>query len=633
MFSNRLFWLKPVQPFLIIVVLLFLKSLLFREYLFNRIAWSQVVADLASIVAFVGLFEAISPIRARKYVRWTLNLIVSFLFFASVVYFNYFSTIPTYSALNELHQVGGVKDSVNAAIEPKDYWFFADVAVLALGWLAWRIRGLRAAVGETVRRSFDKAWRLGTILAAIAGLLVSQSYIRNAASIENELAQAEEVGFFNYQVSAAMNRSKPAIEVKGGGTVGWSEQLSDLIASNPNVRANTKDPAGFGKMAGKNVIVIQLEAFQNFPIHLKVGDQLVTPILNELADNGYYFPHFFQQIGQGNTSDAEFMSNTSIYPTAKVAMSTGYGDRDLPSLPKLLETRGGYAAETFHVNDVTFWDRNKLYPALGFDKYFDRPSFENDNFNGFGASDEQLYKTAVKRMAELKQENKPFYMQMITASSHHPFKIPEDKQWLTLPEEIAGTQLGDYLEAVHYTDYAIGELIKMLKENDLYNDTMLVIYGDHFGLQPQDNDPADLSEKLGITYHERISRFNIPLIIRVPGDAPRQVIQTVGGQVDIMPTIANLLGISLKDEDYVAFGHDLLNTHANVFGMRYYMPTGSFFNNDIMFVPGKSFEDGMAWSLDTMEPVPDFSAYRGDYDYVLKLMKLSDAYVESLPMR
>lgn len=624
-------WLKQVQPFLIVVVLLFLKSLLLREYLFDQIAWGQVAADLASIVALVGVFEAVSPARAKKYVLWTVNLIVSVLFFASVVYFNYFSTIPTYSALNELNQVGGVKDSVNAAIQPKDYWFFADLAVIALGWLAWRIRGGRAA-GETVSRSFAKAWRLGAILAAIAGLLVSQSYIRSAALIENELAQAEEVGFFNYQVSAAMNTSKPAVEIKEGEPIGWPEQLAELAASNPNVRANSKDPIGFGKMAGKNAIVIQLEAFQNFPIHLKVGDQLVTPILNELADNGYYFPHFFQQIGQGNTSDAEFMSNTSIYPTAKVAMSTGYGDRDLPSLPKLLEQRG-YAAETFHVNDVTFWDRDKMYPALGFDRYFDKPSFENDNFNGFGASDVQLYKTAVKRMAELKQENTPFYMQMITASSHHPFKIPKDKQWLKLPDDIAGTQLGDYLEAVHYTDYAIGELIEMLKENDLYNDTMLVIYGDHFGLQPQDNDPKELSEKLGITYHERISRFNIPLIIRVPGDAPRQVIKTAGGQVDIMPTVANLLGISLKDEDYVAFGHDLLNTDGNVFGMRYYLPTGSFFNNEIMFVPGKSFEDGMAWSLDTMEPVPDFSAYRGDYDYVLKLMKLSDAYVESLPKR
>lgn len=625
-------WLKRPQPYIVTVLLLFLKALLLREYLFDRIAWGQVAADFASLLVLVGIFDALSPAKAKKYVLWALNLVVSVLFFATAVYFNYFSTIPTYSALNELHQVGGVKDSVNAAIQLRDYWFFADLAVLAAIWLAVRVRGLQGKGSPVPREAVYKIWRLGVVAAAIVGLVVSQLYIRSAASIENELAQAEEIGFFNYQVSAAMNASKPVVEIKDESPAGWSEQLAELEGSNPNVQVNTENPVGFGRMAGKNVIVIQMEAFQNFPIHLKVDGQLVTPILNELADNGYYFPHFFQQIGQGNTSDAEFMSNTSIYPTAKVAMSTGYGDRAIPSLPKVLEQHG-YAAETFHVNDVTFWDRIQLYPALGFDKYFDKPYFENDNFNAFGASDEQLYKTAVNRMVALKQENMPFYAQLITASSHHPFKIPKDKQTLNLPDNIAGTQLGDYLEAVHYTDYAIGELVKLLKANGLYDDTMLVIYGDHFGLQPQDNDPKDVSEKLGITYHERISRFNIPLIIRVPGEAPRQVIKTVGGQVDIMPTVANLLGVSLKDENYVAFGHDLLNTNKNVFGMRYYLPTGSFFNNDILFVPGKSFEDGMAWSLDTLEPVPDFSTYRGDYDYVLKLMKLSDTFVETLPKR
>ncbi|MNW21351.1 hypothetical protein D3C71_2222220 [compost metagenome] len=67
--------------------------------------------------------------------------------------------------------------------------------------------------------------------------------------------------------------------------------------------------------------------------------------------------------------------------------------------------------------------------------------------------------------------------------------------------------------------------------------------------------------------------------------------------------------------------------------MRYYLPTGSFFNDEIMFVPGKGFEDGEAVSLDTLEPVKDFSSYKQDYDYILKLMGLSDEYVKLLPQR
>ncbi|MNC55431.1 hypothetical protein D3C75_1049590 [compost metagenome] len=67
--------------------------------------------------------------------------------------------------------------------------------------------------------------------------------------------------------------------------------------------------------------------------------------------------------------------------------------------------------------------------------------------------------------------------------------------------------------------------------------------------------------------------------------------------------------------------------------MRYYSPTGSFFNNEIMFVPGKGFADGEAVSLDTLQPVADFSKYQSDYDYILKLMGLSDEYVKLLPQR
>ncbi|MFD2880461.1 LTA synthase family protein [Paenibacillus rhizoplanae] len=157
------------------------------------------------------------------------------------------------------------------------------------------------------------------------------------------------------------------------------------------------------------MIVIQLEAFQNFPLHQSLDGQELTPVMNGLADEGFYFPHVFQQVGPGNTSDAEFISNTSVYPIATLAMSTGFGDRELPSLPRLLRDKG-YEAYTFHVNKVGFWNRNELYPALGFNGYYDKGYFKNDQFNSFGASDEQLYATAVEKLAQLQKKGTPFFM-------------------------------------------------------------------------------------------------------------------------------------------------------------------------------------------------------------------------------
>ncbi|MFE4714187.1 LTA synthase family protein [Paenibacillus sp. NPDC056722] len=614
--------------------LLLLKLLLLRVLFFDRIAWEWVAADAAPVLLLMGVLAVVIPRRLKSGVFWTFNIVLSLLFFASSVYFNHFGSVPTYLALYELNQVFQIKESVESTIQIIDYLFFIDIVVYALyrGLRRW-LRGSAYSQEKYVSSHARRVHLIVLLVCVIGGAWLSAYTITNAKGITNELVQAESAGFINYEVVAAIKANADNGLIGTGDIKETVGKIKDLEASYPY----RDQPLGtipdlFGSQKGRNVIVIQMEAFQNFPLHQSLNGQELTPVLNKLADEGFYFPHVYQQIGPGNTSDAEFMSNTSIYPIATLAMSTGFGDRELPSLPRLLHSKG-YEAYTFHVNKVGFWNRNELYPALGFNGYYDKQSFKNDHFNAFGASDEQLYITGVEKLAELKAKGTPFYAQMVTASSHHPFKIPDAFKKINVEGDLKDTMLGDYLTAINYTDYAIGTLIEGLKQNGLWDNTVLVMYGDHFGLQPKDVTPEQVEQALGIKYDSRISRFNIPLIVRVPGMEQGQVINRTGGQLDIMPTIANLLGVSLEGEGFTAFGHDLLNMDRNVVGMRYYLPTGSFFNDDIMFVPGKSFQDGEAISLDTLEPVTDFSKYESDYDYILQLMGLSDEYVKLLPQR
>ncbi|MFD2880460.1 LTA synthase family protein [Paenibacillus rhizoplanae] len=130
----------------------------------------------------------------------------------------------------------------------------------------------------------------------------------------------------------------------------------------------------------------------------------------------------------------------------------------------------------------------------------------------------------------------------MTASSHHPFKVPDSFRRIQMPDKLQDTMLGDYLTAVNYTDYAIGTLIDGLKRQGMWEDTVLVLYGDHFGLQPKDVPEEQVEGALGIKYDNRISRFNIPLIIHAPGMKQGQVVEQTGGQLDVLPTVANLLG-------------------------------------------------------------------------------------------
>ncbi|WP_282942977.1 LTA synthase family protein [Paenibacillus sp. RC67] len=613
--------------FFVFTFILWVKFALLRYFLFDTVDLKWWLLDLASLLVITGIIEICFSHRAKRYAYWVFNATLSLICFAATLYFEHFGSVVTYTSILEIKQLMQISSSIKATIHPLDYLFFADLVLGLVIWLVARKRGPILSADRPVRRS-------SFIIVTLVCLGICAWFVKMDKGITNELVRAEQLGLMNYEVTVAVN----GITEKNKMTFSNLTQARTVINQveagygyNPTASPDQK-PNYFAAQQGMNVVVVQLEAFQNFLINLSYQGKELTPVLNKLAQESFYFPHVFQQIGQGNTSDAEFMSNTSIYPTGTIPMSTGYGDRQLPSLPRLLEGKG-YEADTFHVNEIHFWDRIKLYPAIGFTHYFDKPYYTNDNFNSFGASDEELFRVGFKELTELHNQKKPFYAQFITVSSHFPFTVPVTFEKMPIPAALQGQEIGNYLEAANYADYALGTFIDKLKSTGLWDQTLFIAYGDHFGLQPEDIKPDVLSSELGIPYHERITRFNIPLFIHMPGQAKGQVMNQVGGQLDIMPTIANLLGISLKEEGFVHFGQDLLNIQKNAFGMRYYLPTGSFFNDHILFVPGKGFDDGTAVSLQTLQPVADFQAYKGDYDYVMTLMKLSDQYVNLLPKR
>lgn len=642
---------KPDRLFVASVCILFAKLLLLRGFFFGDFEFSGVVIDLFTALGVTCLFELILPRRLRVGVAWGVNLILSAAFFSAAVYHSYFGSVPTYVVLGSLGQVPEVGNMVGGLLKPAYFIFFADLLAALLSVIVGKIRRSSSEkslsfVGSGRSRSSwsGTATRMSRVAVAallIVCLLLSGVWINRGSAISNEIVRAENIGFINYQVSTAIEKRKERNFVASTSPEEVAQQVKELQRSFPytddqenlpSATAPEGSPAYFGAAKGMNVVVVQMESFQNFPINYKLDGTEVTPNLNALMNESFYFPHIYQQIGQGNTSDAEFISNTSIYPTAQIAMSTGYGDRVIPSSPRLLGDKG-YKTATFQVNNASFWDRNQLYPALGFQNFYDKPSYNNDKFNNFGASDEEMYRVGLEKIGEMTADGSPFYAQFVTTASHAPFDVPQEFPQLAIPDRLQNTQLGKYLNAQHYTDYALGKLIDGLKEKGLWDNTVLLVYGDHGGLSTAENDPAWVSSMLGISYDANASRFNIPLAIRVPGVEKGETVKLAGGQMDFVPTLLNLLGVSLEQESYTAFGRDLLNTDRNVVGIRYYLPTGSFVGDGVLFIPGEGFDDGTAISLETHEKITDIEPYREDYDYILQLMKLSDDYVKVLPKR
>lgn len=581
-----------------------------------------LIVELSYLLIIFGAIEFIQSDRIKKILYVTVNLILTILLLGVVIYYNYYGYIVTLNALTLLDQVGTIKDSVFSLFKPIYLILFVDFIVM----LVYVIIRKKKSIPEA-----KKNYVLITIflLIGLVGTAINL-YIQKDAEIANSVVAAEKQGILNYEILAVLNNVANNNKTMTSAEI---EKLPKTIQDLKGITPLSEDQLKWHGIAeNKNIIAIQLEAFQDFPIHLEVDGQEVTPFLNDLIEESLYFNNIFQQIGPGNTSDAEFLFNTSLYPSAWEASSESFGNRVIPSFPKLLKEQG-YATSTAHANDVKFWNRINLYPALGFDKFYHGEFFGNEDVIGIGPSDEVLYAKVLPELKALHEDNQKFYAQFVSLSSHHPFKIPETKNLLPLPEKYQGSIVGDYLQAIHYTDQTLQQFVNVLKEEGMWEDTILVLYGDHFGLQPNGLTETDfplLKELVGRDY-SYLDQFNIPLIITVGDQAITEVNETIGSQIDIMPTVANLLGLSL--EDYIHFGQDLVNYPDNLFGIRYYMPFGSFLNNEISFKPLEGFDDGQALDIHTAKTVEDFLQYEEDYDRVLKLMNLSDRYMNSLPVR
>ncbi|MFX3647107.1 MAG: LTA synthase family protein [Paenibacillus sp.] len=573
-------------PFIFFTIIMMIKSSLAWIVIFDDIpVWKPLLTELPLIWIGFCLIEWFAAKR-RMWMYLAMNLLLSGIFFAAIMYYKYYGVIVNYHALAQVNQVTSVKSSMFSLLDPYYLFIFADVliigGILIRRWikLGSTERPNRIPLERRARR------RVASVILTLSMILCMLNIYPNRASM-SELTQAEQMGILGYEAYTILDRPDELVPIA-------HIDQADI----DQLKQTTELPAIVeqGAATGRNVIMLQLESFQNFLIGLEVDGQEITPNLNQLARQSLYFPNFYQQVGQGNTSDAEFVVNTSFYTPPNGAATTVYADKALPSLPKLMSANG-YQTATFHTNDVRFWNRDQLYKALGFDQYYDIDYFGTQDSIAFSASDEVLYFKTLDKLESMQSSGNPFYAHIISMSAHHPYTLPENKVKLTLPERYKDTLPGDYLISQHYADQAVGQLIAGLKERGLWENSLFVVYGDHLGLPIYSLDREDkvvMKELYGREYTSA-DMINIPLMISAPGVTPGVQLAQIGGQVDILPTIAGLTGVSLEDQ--LHFGQDLLREGGNLLPERYYLPSGSVLNDASLFIPAKGYGDGTHYSL------------------------------------
>ena len=305
-------------------------------------------------------------------------------------------------------------------------------------------------------------------------------------------------------------------------------------------------PAAFGAARGKNLIMIQAESLQSFAVGLRVNGREVTPNLNRFARGASFAGDLYVQTGLGNSADAEFLANAGLYPARSGVAYVRFSDRSYDALPRLLHARG-YAALAMHGDRAGFWNRAHMYPALGFERFVSKKDYEVDEVFGLGLSDGSFFRQSL---AMLEAQERPFYAFLVTLSSHYPFGFPELLKAAAFDQgdEAEGAILRSYLAAIHYFDREFGNFIDGLKSSGLYDESVIILYGDHAAIPKWD--AASLAKLLGKELDdERSWRAvnTVPLMVRVPGAAtlPHAAGRALG-QIDIPATAASLLGFEFS---------------------------------------------------------------------------------------
>ena len=390
-----------------------------------------------------------------------------------------------------------------------------------------------------------------------------------------------------------------------------------------------KDGQLFGVAKGKNLIIIQMESFQNMMIGADYHGQEITPVLNHLIreEGTIYFDNFYSQIGGGNTSDAELAVNNSMFGAIESFSYQLFQDNYFKGLPWLLREEG-YGTAVMHGFRKSFWNRENIYPKLGIQKFYSDEDYISDNIKGIGGGriagirDSEFFRQSVEHM---KKEKQPFYNMLITLSTHNPFMMPEDKCEIKLKAEDKNI-VGNYINSVHYADKCIGEFLEELKDAGLYDESLIVMYGDHFGLSKADpNVDEAVSRWLGYEYtYDNMA--NIPLIMHIPGYEENETISISGGQVDILPTLAYLMGMEKLDTLYM--GQNLLTAEEGFVPLQIHMIKGSFVKDDVVFQMSRDgvFGNSKAWNRKTRKPV-SIEGLEEDYKRAKKMIEVSHFYL------
>ena len=530
-----------------------------------------VINPLPISLLFIGLALYIKRTKLFYSLAFGIYLLLFIWLISNSIYYREFTDFVTVNTMLASSKVSaGLGAAALELFRPWDVIYILDFPILAFFFFKKWIR--------MDNRPFNK--RASFAVTSLSAMLFSA----NLFLAEIDRPELLTRGFSNYYVVRALGL--PAF-------LGYSANQT-YAANKERSKASEEDlkpveeyiqqhyakpnPEYFGMAKGRNVIYIHLESFQQFLIDykLKVDDKEyeVTPFLNSLyhSKETFAFSNVFNQVKAGKTSDAETMIETGLFGLNQGSFMVNYGGTNTQQAAPFILSKNGYnSSAVFHGNAGSFWNRNTAYKQWGYNYFFDASYFTKQNSSNsfqYGLNDKYMLKDSIKYLERLQQ---PFYTKFITVSNHYPYTTSLSGDDLGFP--LAKTQdetINGYFATANYLDSSIKAFFDYLKESGLYKNSIIVLYGDHYGISNSRNPAlAPLLGKNSETWssYDNAMLQRVPYMVVIPGMDKGGIIDTFGGEIDMLPTLEHLLGI--ESNKFLQVGQDMLSTdHDQIVALR-----------------------------------------------------------------
>lgn len=571
---------RSIPLFLLAGLLFGLKTYIVYRFLFeiniDRILQEIIILVNPFITSIIFFGLSIWFQQAKHQRRFILYsaFIGSLILYFNLIFYRSFTDFLTIPQLFQMSNLADLSSSILSLIKFYDIFLFTDFLII---WMASK------------NFSFTDYSKRRKIFATVVSLLLVSGNFLLAEMERPQLLQrafdreylVKNIGIFYYHIyDVFINSIMHTQRVLADGND--IDEIKRYIKHKKSTEENT-NLSGVAK--GRNIIFISAESLQSFVIDNELHGQEITPFLNRFISHPdtFYFENFYHQTAQGKTSDSEFITENSLYPIASGAVFFTHGQNEFFAMPKILKNEN-YQSVVFHANTDTFWNRNQMYESLGIDQFYDVSYYDVDETNqvGWGLKDKAFFSQTIAYLQQLEQ---PFYAKLITLTNHFPFELDEEDRTLQ-PFDSESDTLNNYFPTVRYTDEAIEQFFLDLKMTGLYDNSIIIIMGDHDGISANHHKAmAEFLNKEEITPYDQMQLQRVPLFIHIPGLNKGRVMSTIGGQIDLKPTLLHLLGIESSDD--ISFGNNLFSTVENKYiGFR----NGNFVSEKFLYTNATCYD-------------------------------------------